>query len=155
MILTGVFARNPRLVGLYLKHSNRGRWDECWLWSGPVLPQGYGISSYRHQSSGRTILAHRLSYELHKGPIPDGLEIDHLCQVKACTNPGHLDAVTHAENIRRACKPGGNHPGAANSCPQGHAYEGDNLISTGDGKRRCRECHRAYNRVYRARKDAA
>src|SRR5262245_35041552 len=66
----------------------------CLLWTGYVAPNGYG------NTGGR--LVHRLMYEWFNGPIPDGLEIDHTCRVKHCAAPAHLEAVTHAENRRRA-----------------------------------------------------
>lgn len=74
----------------------------CWLWTGSVTLQGYGIFGLPGASE-----AHRASYLLFKGPIPEGLEVDHLCFVRPCVNPAHLEAVTHEENIRRgvAAKP--------------------------------------------------
>jgi hypothetical protein len=70
----------------------------CWLWQGPRLPNGYGVASHKN----RNRYTHRVSYELVVGPIPDGLQIDHLCMVRACCNPDHLEPVTAAENTRRA-----------------------------------------------------
>ena len=70
----------------------------CWLWvGGRARPNGYGNLSVNN----RLVNVHRLSYELRKGPIPDGLTIDHLCRVRLCINPDHLEAVTRAENTRR------------------------------------------------------
>ena len=68
---------------------------ECWIWSGSVSTQGYG------KFSNPSLLAHRVSYESMVGPIPEGLAIDHLCRVRTCVNPAHLDPVTAAENTRR------------------------------------------------------
>ncbi len=68
----------------------------CWLWAGFIHPKnGYG--SYR--MNGRTCGAHRASYELHVGPIPDGYDLDHLCRVRSCVNPSHLEPVTRRENL--------------------------------------------------------
>lgn len=69
----------------------------CWLWSGAMFPNGYPCFSINRGSVG----AHRVAYELANGPIPEGLTIDHLCRVKRCVNPDHLEAVAQGENTRR------------------------------------------------------
>ena len=69
----------------------------CLVWTGPTAGAGYGVISHKN----RLAYVHRVSYELSNGPIPSGLEIDHLCEVKLCLEPSHLEAVTHAENMRR------------------------------------------------------
>lgn len=65
----------------------------CWLWTGPKSPLGYGRSS----SSG----AHRRVYEYLIGRVPEDMDLDHLCRVRNCVRPDHLEVVTHAENVRR------------------------------------------------------
>ena len=97
-------------------------------------------------------MSHRLAYELEIGPIPAGLEIDHLCRVRNCVNPAHLEPVTHAENIRR-----GTGPLAENArkteCVHGHPLEGANLyVRPGDGHRQCRACNTARSAAWRARR---
>lgn len=72
----------------------------CWLWTGAIQTNGYGSTGI--PGSGRTALAHRYVYELLVGPIPEGLTIDHLCRLRHCVNPAHLEPVTMAENLRRA-----------------------------------------------------
>jgi hypothetical protein len=73
----------------------------CWRWNGTQNGIGYGQT----RVAGRKVYVHRLSYELFVGPIPPGLEIDHLCRNRACVNPTHLEPVTHAENVRRMVRP--------------------------------------------------
>ena len=70
--------------------------DYCWIWEAAKV-RGYGAIRVK----GRTTYAHRFAYEQLVGPIPDGLELDHLCRIPACCNPAHLEPVTHAENVRR------------------------------------------------------
>lgn len=71
----------------------------CWRWIGTRTPEGYGQIRV---AVGEVAYAHRVAYELLVGPIPEGLHIDHLCRVRACVNPAHLEPVTQAENNRRA-----------------------------------------------------
>lgn len=66
----------------------------CWIWTGHIAPTGYGRYGL--------LYAHRLSVELARGPIPDGMHVDHLCRVRACVNPDHLEVVTQQENNIRA-----------------------------------------------------
>lgn len=73
------------------------RTEGCWLWIGSTNFGGYGT----YYVSGRAVRAHRFSYELFVGKIPDGLELDHLCRYKSCVNPKHLEPVTHQENVIR------------------------------------------------------
>lgn len=80
----------------WAKVDRRGS-DECWPWTGAKLQHGYG-----HLKVGESYPpAHRVAYELLVGPIPEGLQIDHLCRVRDCVNPAHLEPVTNAENGRR------------------------------------------------------
>ena len=76
--------------------------ERCWLWTGALDKYGYGYVSWRQSGKKRHFIAHRLIYEELVGPIPDGLVIDHLCRVRHCVNPNHLEPVTQDENLRRA-----------------------------------------------------
>lgn len=75
----------------------RGYKSACWVWLLSIRPDGYG----QYRLDGRPRLAHRIAYERANGVIPDGLELDHLCRVRACVNPDHLEPVTNRENTRR------------------------------------------------------
>lgn len=108
----------------------------CWVWDRPTR-KGYGHVSRRRYSS---CLAHRAAYELLVGPIPAGLQIDHLCRVRACINPRHLEPVTNLENSLRSDRATRSH------CIRGHALVGANLIVKkpgSRGRRRCRICYYA------------
>jgi len=117
----------------------------CWLWSGSVNRLGYG-------TLGDQGLAHRIGYRLLVGPIPAGLEIDHLCRVRSCVNPAHLEPVPHRVNVLR-----GDADAARNArkthCPQGHAYTIENMLvrTRLAGKRVCRICDKAATARYRRR----
>ena len=115
-----------------------GGFTECWEWTGYVAPGGYG----RINVNGTPKVAHRVAYELMVGPIPEGLDLDHLCRNRACVNPYHLDPVTRQVNLRRSPRVQVTH------CPAGHPYAGDNLLLD-NGKRKCRTC---VNRRVRERK---
>jgi len=70
----------------------------CWLWTGGIAWDGYG----NFKVPGHQRQAHRIAYELWRGPIPDGLQLDHLCSVRSCVNPAHLEAVTGRTNVLRS-----------------------------------------------------
>lgn len=114
----------------------------CWLWLGAVTSGGYGTLYL----DGRTASAHRTAYEAFVSPIPDSLEIDHLCRVRSCVNPRHLEPVTRRENGRRG------HGlirrnSAATECPRGHPYTTENTRLYA-GRRFCRMCRREKSRAY-------
>lgn len=113
--------------------------DECWLWQAYKTPAGYG-------QFGRNTPAHRVAYELCVGPIPEGLDIDHLCRTHDCQNPRHLEAVTRRENVLRGVGPTARNA-RATQCPQGHSYTDENILIIKNGKR-CRECDRQSNKEW-------
>lgn len=125
---------------------------DCWEWTGAKAGGGYGAF---FTTSGK-VQAHRWSYEHLVGPIPEGLQIDHLCKNRACVNPDHLEPVTRLENVWRGA--GGAWNRSKMHCPQGHPYEGDNVKLARRSNRRsvgreCRTCLREqahrYNRQRR------
>lgn len=110
---------------------------DCWLWTGAVNSKGYPSTG---NGRGSSMLAHRAAYEALRGPIPDGMTIDHLCRVKLCLNPDHLEVVTRAENSRRGNFDIDTH------CPRGHELTPENVYERikphGQLRRECRMCRR-------------
>jgi hypothetical protein len=96
--------QKPRPVADRLWERVERQPDGCWLWTGPLTYRGYGLMSVGSETDGSagTKSTHRLAYELAVGPVPAGLELDHLCRVKACCNPAHLEPVTSSVNKLRA-----------------------------------------------------
>lgn len=105
--------------------------EGCWVWTGKTNEAGYGV--IRANPNGQYLLAHRVSYEDAKGPIPEGLELDHLCENKPCVRPDHLEAVPHEVNLARAYK---------TWCKKRlHRMDNPtNVYIDPQGKRRCRSC---------------
>lgn len=109
----------------------------CWLWLGFLNDHGYG----QIQDRGVASYAHRWSYQTFIGPIADGLQIDHLCRVRSCVNPNHLEPVTPLLNNRR-----GESPWSVNArkthCIRGHEFTAANTRVSRQGWRSCRQCER-------------
>jgi hypothetical protein len=118
--------------------------EECWIWKGTKQIGGYGVFKIHGKSMQR---AHRLAYAWLRGPIPDGLTLDHLCRVTACVNPEHLEPVEMVENVMR----GGSIP-AVNArkthCKRGHnEWRILSQYSNGKPRRVCVPCVRAFDRA--------
>lgn len=124
--------------------------DDCWIWTGHRNGDGYGVC-FR---DGKQKYVHRLTYELYRQPIPAGLVIDHLCRVRECCNPEHLEAVTHAENIRRGESPYAK-KARKTHCVNGHPFDLLNTIwktfPNGGTGRQCRACKDASARAWNTR----
>lgn len=109
----------------------------CWLWTGATITLGYGRFSPT-QKRYQFVYAHRYAYEMFVGPIVDDMVIDHLCRVRCCVNPQHLEVVTRGENVRRGDAPV--HIARRNgTCVRGHQLVAGNIM--GRSKPRCLTCY--------------
>jgi hypothetical protein len=124
--------------------------DGCWLWTGPLDHGGYGTFRFERQRKLYVLMAHRIAYEQIIGPIPDGLVLDHLCRVRNCCNPHHLEPVTRGENVLRGDSPNAR-SARATHCPQGHPYDEANTYRTPNGTRQCRICKARLAREFHER----
>jgi hypothetical protein len=148
---TGVYERRPpedRFWDKVNKAPGQGPGGDCWEWQGSLDAYGYG--RFGHGKRWGTTAAHRISYFVLVGAIPRGLQIDHLCRVRHCVNPVHLEPVTSQVNTLR-----GNSVQAANAakthCEHGHEFTVNNTYWSRGRWRKCRTCHRIQNRTRRAR----
>lgn len=120
----------------------------CWLWTASKTGNGYGKIWWTAEQ--RLVPAHRVVYELLVGPIPDGMELDHLCRTPACVNPEHLEPVSHRINMLRGLTVVALHA-AKTTWPRGHEYD---AVIPKSGKRYCRTCDNAQQRERRRRNKA-
>lgn len=130
-----------RIAGKYIIDQTSG----CWLWAAAKFLSGYGCI----RVEGKTLGAHRYTYENLVGLVPADKELDHLCRVRHCINPAHLEPVTKQENISRGEV--GSNSAEKTHCPAGHELAGDNIYKY-RGKRGCRECRRASQRAWKKRR---
>lgn len=121
----------------------------CWVWHGAFSNKRnkwlYGLISVDRKLK----MAHRVMYEQTVGPIPDGLQLDHLCRNTKCVNPAHLEPVTAKENIARSI----NFQASKTRCVKGHELVGPNLYVKPNGNRECRICRKAQWEAYKVRKE--
>jgi hypothetical protein len=117
--------------------------EGCWLWCASTLRGGYG-----QFNDGRTMVrAHRWIYEQLVGPIPEGLDLDHLCRVRNCVNPEHLEPVTRGENLLRGYAA----RGVKTHCAKGHPFDSANTFKRPSGGRGCRTCRNNASRASKAK----
>lgn len=121
---------------------------DCHLWTGYLNHHGYG----QFRAQGVIWQAHRWIYTQVVGPIPNGLALDHLCRVRNCVNPTHLEPVTSRQNTMRSPVANAAIRAAATHCTSGHELSGDNLYVDPKGYRRCRACVRRWAREYKERR---
>jgi hypothetical protein len=121
----------------------------CWI---TVRTQGMGYSTVSLR--GKSLLAHRAAFEELRGPIPEGLDTDHLCRVRACWNPWHVDPVPRTVNILRGDGPRltRERSAAVTHCPAGHEYTPENTYrAPGSDCRSCKKCRVQRTSEWRAR----
>lgn len=139
-------------------HTRVDRWltkkvvaqGECWEWTGSKTRNGYG----QLKIGGVAMMAHRAFYEHFITEIPDGLDLDHLCRMRACVNPWHLDPVSRSVNLYRA-ETLGKYNLKKTHCPHGHEYSAANTRFTRTGSRCCRTCERLRQQALRDSKVAS
>ncbi len=142
-------------IGVYARPATEKRFwakvektETCWLWRGCLSKYGYG----HFCANGRkNTFVHRYSFTLHGGQMIDGLQIDHLCRVRNCVNPQHLELVTRRMNLLRGESPSGQNARKSH-CGKGHPFSGDNLYIFPNGDRACRQCRRDWNKALMTKK---
>ena len=142
---------------VYVRRPLRDRFEEkvlrlpfvnCWLWDGALSGAGYG--QIGAEGGSPILLAHRVAWELYRGPIPEGTELDHLCRVRGCVNPWHVEPVTHLMNMQRGARASQQH------CKRGHEFTETNTYRQPSRPqwRACHPCKLDTTRAWRARRVA-
>ena len=121
----------------------------CWPFVGSRLPKGYGTITLRTAQGVKTVYAHRVAWEREHGPIPEGMEIDHLCNNPSCVRLDHLQCVTPMQNNRRSASVSALY-GRRDRCKHGHEFTLENTRPGPRNSRRCRACDRTRAAAKRA-----
>jgi len=139
---TGSRGRIPRPLRDRIEEKVERDANGCWLWTGQIDVNGYGRiwTGSRVTGDRRPTMAHQASYAVHVGQIPAGLVLDHLCRVRNCVNPAHLEAVTQCINLRRGETFQAKNL-AKTHCPKGHPYDEENTLHYRN-KRYCIACRK-------------
>lgn len=144
-LASGAMSRASLLAERFWPKVQHGTADECWLWTAALKESGYGQFMI-NSLSRKPLKAHRISWELAHGSIPDGLHVLHHCDNRRCVNPSHLFLGTNDDNIRDMIAKGRNRmvPAEINRakthCPSGHPYDTERRRV--DGARQCSICQR-------------
>lgn len=148
----GKKSKDRLLSKIKLSKSQHYEGTVCWNWTDFKDKDGYGKFSF----NGKSRIAHRISYELHLGKIPDGLTLDHLCRNTSCINPIHLEPTTSKENTMRGISPSAKNA-AKTHCKRGHEYTPQNtwIVNSVSGKGRvCKICNRMREReLYKSQQE--
>lgn len=141
-------ALGDRFVSKFTVDEDRG----CWIWTAYKDRRGYG--RYGLSKARRSQLAYRVAWEAINGPVPSGLELDHLCRTPSCVRPDHMEPVTHQENCRRGATGETTRARmlARTHCARGHEWTPENTRQTAR-QRKCKTCHREDLRRARERRN--
>lgn len=154
----GITVANWEHIRRFKSNYVEGELDQCWIWQGPPS-RGYG----RIRIGTKCFGAHVFAWELANGrDVTSGMHVMHSCNNKMCVNPNHLSEGTKSENVIDAWRDGlitvpsgeDHYNSIKTHCPEGHPYEGYNLVYK-KGRRCCRECGNRQYREYCARKRTA
>ena len=122
------------------------QFGSCWEWIGQRNNRGYSVFYVGPTAIPRQVLGHRWAYEFFSGQrIPEGMQIDHLCRVRHCVNPDHMEVVTPLINTMRGYSPTRLNA-EKTACPAGHEYTPENTWVEKNGYRHCRACKRIRDR---------
>lgn len=121
--------------------------DSCWIWISATSHNGYGV----FWLNGGNIRAHRLSYKIHNGDIPEYIHVLHRCDNRICVNPDHLFLGTHSDNMKDMVIKKRHYRQSITHCPSNHPYSKENTRLSNRGSRLCLECDKIKHRELRVK----